>query len=156
MGRQSREKTERRELARREADRVAQRQQAQNAVPQFVTQIEGVVFRGPLPPPEILARYEQVQPGFANRIFEMAESNQRHRQSLEAQVIPARVKNERLGQIFGLVIALVVIACAMYLIVNGFGTTGFVILIADLTALVAVFVYADQAKRKELRNKRGS
>ena len=43
-------------------------------------------FLGPLPPPEILAQYEQILPGSAERIMVMAENQAEHRQSLEETV----------------------------------------------------------------------
>ncbi|MGV3095483.1 DUF2335 domain-containing protein [Staphylococcus borealis] len=38
---------------------------------------------GPLPDPEDFKKYEEVLPGSANRIMEMAEKNQQHRMNLE-------------------------------------------------------------------------
>lgn len=38
---------------------------------------------GPLPDPEDFKKYEEVLPGSANRIMEMAEKNQQHRINLE-------------------------------------------------------------------------
>nr|DAR22085.1 MAG TPA: putative membrane protein [Caudoviricetes sp.] len=40
-------------------------------------------FSGPIPPPEILSGYEQIHPGFADRIISMAEKQSAHRQGLE-------------------------------------------------------------------------
>lgn len=40
-------------------------------------------FSGPLPHPEILARYEEILPGAATRIFEMAEEQAIHRRYME-------------------------------------------------------------------------
>lgn len=35
--------------------------------------IRGEMYSGPIPPPEALARYEEIQPGAADRIIKMAE-----------------------------------------------------------------------------------
>ncbi|MBY0460111.1 MAG: DUF2335 domain-containing protein, partial [Gemmataceae bacterium] len=40
----------------------------------------GASFQGPLPPPAILAQYNQVLDGAAERIFQMAEKQAAHRQ----------------------------------------------------------------------------
>lgn len=42
-------------------------------------------YHGPLPPPEMLERYNQVLPNGAERIVAIAESQMRHRQGLESR-----------------------------------------------------------------------
>jgi uncharacterized membrane protein len=72
--------------------------------------VQQAQFAGPLPPPEAFQRYELVLPGAAERILAMAERQAEHRQGLEARVIKSNVTGERIGQVFGLVIALAAIA----------------------------------------------
>ena len=57
-------------------------------------------FSGPLPPPSMLDQYDSVQDGFADRIVSMAESEQSHRQSVEAAI-----KTESRGQNYALAIS---------------------------------------------------
>ena len=45
------------------------------------------VFRGPLPPAEELAKYNQIIPDGADRIMVMAEKEQGHRQNMESIVV---------------------------------------------------------------------
>lgn len=40
-------------------------------------------FSGPLPHPDILAKYEEVYPGAASKIFQMAEEQAEHRRKME-------------------------------------------------------------------------
>jgi len=40
-------------------------------------------FSGPLPPPEILRKFDEVVPGAAERIIKMAEDQSIHRKELE-------------------------------------------------------------------------
>ena len=40
-------------------------------------------FSGPLPPPQILEKYESIVPGSADRIIGMAEKQSEHRRSIE-------------------------------------------------------------------------
>jgi uncharacterized membrane protein len=42
-------------------------------------------FSGPLPPPNLLAQYNEVLPDGANRIVTMAERQAKHRQRLETR-----------------------------------------------------------------------
>lgn len=50
-----------------------------------VTTVATSSFRGPLPPPDALARYEQICPGFADRIVALAEREAENRQRLERE-----------------------------------------------------------------------
>jgi len=127
---------ERREMARREADReVGNRAQGQSqfsgAQPQFLARVQGTVFQGPLPPPEILAKYNDAVPNGAERILAMAEKNQQHRQSLELAVIPAGVRSERVGQILGFVLYLATLASGTYLVATGKDTIGLTEMLAS-------------------------
>jgi uncharacterized membrane protein len=48
--------------------------------------------QGPIPDPHTLARYEQIQAGFAERIISGAEHQATHRQSLEMKITDANIK----------------------------------------------------------------
>ena len=50
-------------------------------------QVEASYFVGPFPPPAVVQEYENIQAGFAERIFSYAESEQSHRHAIQnAQV----------------------------------------------------------------------
>src|SRR5437899_3174380 len=134
---------DRREVERRADDRLPPPQN------QFVARVQGAVFQGPLPPPEILAKYNEALPGAAERIIAMAEKNQDHRQKLEAIVIPSRARNERRGQIIGAIVALSAIGCGTYLIAINKDVQGLAVILSDVVALVGTFLYVDIRKRKE-------
>lgn len=44
-------------------------------------------FSGPLPPPDVLERYNQVTPEAANRIITMAEQETGHRRNMEQIIV---------------------------------------------------------------------
>lgn len=158
MGRSSREKTERRQLNRRVSDieRATSRGQSRggDGQPQFVARVQGTVFQGPLPPPEILAGYDKVLPGAANRIISMAEKNQSHRHSLEAKVIPSGIVSERIGQIFAFLLYLGVLASGTYLVSTGKDTVGITELLGSTAAFAALYFRGQREKKRELRGKR--
>src|SRR5438034_5455816 len=54
-------------------------------------------FSGPLPPPDALAKFEQVLPGLADRIMKMAEKQSAHRQSIERNVIEGDTRRSWMG-----------------------------------------------------------
>lgn len=76
-------------------------------------------FSGPLPHPDILARYESVVPGAAQRIIRMAEVQQGHRIQSERRGLVGMIARTLLGQIFGLLIGLSGIGGAVYVAVKG-------------------------------------
>ncbi len=155
MGRSSRDKTERRQLQRRVEDiERANSRSLPNSQPQFVARVEGTVFQGPLPPPEILAGYDRVLPGAADRIVGMAEKNQTHRHALEAKVIPAGVASERLGQIFAFLLYLATLASGTYLVSTGKDTVGVTEMLASTGTFAGLYIKAQIEKRRELRGKR--
>lgn len=110
---------------------------------------EVALSSGPLPPPDILKKYDEVVPGAAERILKMAEAQATHRQSLEKKVITNDTRNSALGIVFAFLIALgflVLAAFAIYFkqpwaasLISGLGLTG----------LVSVFIYGTSSRKKE-------
>ena len=112
------------------------------------------VFSGPLPPPEILEKYEQILPGAAERILSMAETQSKHRISLEGRVIDADITNSKRGLIFGFIIGLVGIGGGIYSIYLGHVISGSLLTGGALASLVGTFVYGSHKKRTEIESKR--
>lgn len=97
-------------------------------------------FIGPLPPPEVLASYEAIQPGFAERIVRLAESEAEHRRAQERRALMAEIWEVRLGQIFGLLIGALTIVAGAWTAAQGHPITGGVIGTAGVAGLVSVFI----------------
>lgn len=106
-------------------------------------------FSGPLPPPEILGRYEEVVPGSAERIIKMAEGQFSHRTELERKVIDSDIQITKNGQRFGFLIALAGLIVAAVVSIYGKQWAGSVIGGGTLATLVGVFVYGSRARNKE-------
>jgi len=113
-------------------------------------------FSGPLPPPEVLARYNEIVPNAADRILVMAEKQAEHRQFLERTVIKSDTRQSIVGLTLAAVLALVFGLGGIYLIATGHTTDGLVAMLAPLAAVIGVFVYADRSRRGERRERRGS
>ena len=111
-------------------------------------------FSGPLPPPDALARYNQVVPGAAERIIAMAERQANHRQDLEARVIRSDISNSKLGLWFGLIIGLAGIFCGTFLVYAGYVISGTLLGGGTIVSLVGVFVYGSQGRRSERQQNR--
>ncbi|MBC8790419.1 MAG: hypothetical protein C6Y20_02320 [Tagaea sp. CACIAM 22H2] len=71
-------------------------------------------YSGPLPHPDHFAKYNAVLPDAAQRILVMAEKEQDHRQSWENRALDAQVADTKRGQFFGLIVAVMLCAGALY------------------------------------------
>lgn len=94
-------------------------------------------FSGPLPPPAMLARYNEALPDGADRIVKMAEQQSMHRQRIESR-----------GQIFGFTLAMTAIVGGIVLISVGRSTEGLVPLVSAIAGLTAIFIYGETRARK--------
>jgi len=106
--------------------------------------VKGASYSGILPPALELKRYEQVYPGFAERIVRMAErqvsmaeSQTKHRQELETTGI--LLLYLRLAS--GFLLAVGGLFAGAYLIGLGRELDGATAFIASLATLVGLFVY---------------
>ena len=103
-------------------------------------QFEAVGFAGPLPPPEVLGRYEGVLPGLADRIVAMAESNTAHIQTMDQKSLKHDFLRSFAGLAAGFIVTIVFGIIAFRLIIDGYTVPGLVLGSIDLVALVTVFV----------------
>ncbi len=97
-------------------------------------------FSGPLPPPSILAKYEEVVPGAAERIISTAENETRHRQALEKATVEGYFLARRHGAHWGGVISLATLAAGTFLVATGHNVVGLAALAAAISAPVIAFV----------------
>ncbi|MBF8265240.1 MAG: Protein of unknown function DUF2335, rane [Dehalococcoidia bacterium] len=115
------------------------------------TQIES--FSGPLPKPSILKEYNDVVPGAAERILNMAEKQAEHRQFLEKTVIIGDSKRAFYGLWAGVGVAVSVLGGAVFLIFTGHDFAGAVVAGLDITGLVSAFIYGTVSRRSERTQK---
>jgi uncharacterized membrane protein len=106
-------------------------------------------FQGPLPPPEILLQYEQITPGFADRIISSWEKQTLHRQEIENTAIGAQVKNSKRGAIFAFILGFMAIIGGTICIIMGYSASGISEILFSLGSLVGVYVYGSEKNRKE-------
>ena len=106
---------------------------------------------GPIPPPQILKGYGDVDPTFPQRILKMAEDEQSHRHDMERQTLDAQrddLKRDRmearLGQVFALIIGLAAIVGGVVASTMGAQWTGSIIGGGGVIGLGAVFIKGRQ------------
>jgi uncharacterized membrane protein len=69
---------------------------------QLVVEARQEVFSGPLPPPEYLQRYKNIDDGYAERIFRMAEDHN----AADVAIKKSRAASPVLGQVFSFLISM--------------------------------------------------
>jgi uncharacterized membrane protein len=104
---------------------------------------------GPIPPPYILAEYDHILQGSAERILKMAEDQSKHRQSLEKWAVKGGTILSFFGVICALIIALVTIYFGSKLILADYQISGTLFAGAGLTGLVTAFIYGTRSRRQE-------
>lgn len=103
---------------------------------------------GPLPSARELEGYNRVSPGLVDTIVTEWRTETAHRRRLEQFTLTAQVNAQRRGQIFGLLIALIVVGCGVGLTLAGRDTAGLVAIITPLATLAGVFVYSEFRQRR--------
>lgn len=108
---------------------------------------------GPLPPPHILAEYNQAFPGCAERMVKMAETQSAHRQHLERITVEGNQRSQTRGQYMAFLLALVILVAGFVLIFLNKHILGTIFVCSDITALVGLFIYGKHDQRSQLRKK---
>ena len=120
----------------------------------IVAAVSQVTYAGPIPPPEMLARYAQVIPNGGDRIMKMAEQQASHRINLEATVIGNQQRLASRGQVFGLIIGLAALAASVGCVFAGSPAVGGVIGGTTVVGLVTAFVLGKSHQKDDLSKKR--
>lgn len=101
-------------------------------------------FSGPIPPPNIIAGYESVVAGSADRIIRMAEQQSLHRQNIELMETKAEIRDSLLGVIFAFILGtgcLVACVITVTLVPAAAGAvSGAVLGITGIGSIVAAFL----------------
>ena len=116
--------------------------------------IEVHTLTGPLPNPSVLSAYNNIHPGFAERIIALAEKKSDHRHNLENKSIDAETEDHRqrnieirIGQIFAFLIGVITILAGSYTAVNGAQIAGSLIGTAGVASLASVFIIGHTGKK---------
>lgn len=107
------------------------------------------VWSAPMPPPEVLKKYEELIPGAANRILKMTEGQTEHRIQIEKIVIKGDSFRGLLGLIFGFIVSVIALLGGVYIIDKGHDWAGGVLVGLDLVGLAGCFVYGSRSRRAE-------
>lgn len=95
---------------------------------------------GPMPSPQTLAEYDQVVPGLAREIVDMAKAEQTHRHSMEDLVVRGDRDATSRGQKFGLAALVLMLLIAGYMVFEGAAEAAAWLLSTTVVGVVGVFV----------------
>jgi uncharacterized membrane protein len=139
-------------VARKNKDnRAVAAQQAQIGIVQSKTTSQS--FSGPLPPPQVLAEYNQTVPGAAERLISMAEDQSKHRIEMESKALDAEIKRANVGLWLGAGICLAFLAVSGVLIFSGHDIAGASLGGASLASIAGIFVIGTSAQRAERKDR---
>lgn len=97
-------------------------------------------YSGPIPPPEILYRFDQIVPGAAERILIMAEEDAKHQREIEKTALTLAAEEVKRGQRYGLTIGSLAFITSIIALVLGSEKTAIALGGTTVVGLVAVFV----------------
>lgn len=103
---------------------------------------EASTFSGPLPPPDLLAEYDQVLPGLADRIVTMAEKEGDSRRKLQSRAM----RLSEWGLLSAFTIPMTALGGGFYLVLDDKNAEGMGIIIAAVASLLAVYFGRDRGK----------
>lgn len=119
----------------------------------YISERIEVRYEAPLPPPGMMEHYERILPGSADRIIKILEQQSTHRQGLERDKIDSDIHNEKVGQIFAFILALIGLIGGLLLAWQGKSFSGLTAFLATLTGLIIVFIYGRRRQEKERAGK---
>ena len=108
-----------------------------------------VAFSGPIPPPELLAKYGEIIPNGADRILTMAENQSTHRQCIEKWAIIGGTILSYFGVLCAGIIAVGTLYFGSQLIREGHVVSGSIFAGSGLVGLVTAFIYGTRSRRQE-------
>lgn len=114
------------------------KKQANNVEHSAMLQVQQ--YSGPLPLPEQLEKYEEVLPGAAERIFKMAEENQKCEINYRNRLIKSQSRDALLGAVLSVVIIIVLFAFGsiiLYLSKDMQGLSEIVTIISGFVSIVS-------------------
>lgn len=111
-------------------------------------------FAGPLPPPGMLAEYDQIHPGTADRIITQFEEQGRHRRKLENRVVWHNVISATTGQVMAFILLLGALGLGGFLLYHDKPVAGLGTIITAVGGAATVLLVAQRARRGDLAAKR--
>jgi uncharacterized membrane protein len=111
-----------------------------------------VTYRSsPYPPPDDLRQYEEILPGFTDRILSLTERESAHRMNEERYQNRAMIELAKRGQRYALLVVLTLAGVGGAGILTGHSVGGLAAIVAGAVSLVTAFVAPDIFSRLRRR-----
>ena len=98
-------------------------------------------YSGPLPPPEVLARFERLYPGSAKLIIDDFLSESLQRREAERHFLRSTIFRHNLGAVSASLLGLIGVAGGLWLAYVGRSLSGLSSVLGTLATLLAIFLY---------------
>lgn len=125
-----------------------------------LTSVKAEAFSGPLPSPQVLKGYAEMVPDAPERILRMAETSLAHDMEMDKKNCSLSqcgmdygYKTARRGQIFALIMGLLLVISGVVLTVLGFEKIGLTIFSTTLVGTVGLFLTTLVSKTKKNQEK---
>ncbi|MBF0108183.1 MAG: DUF2335 domain-containing protein [Magnetococcales bacterium] len=99
-----------------------------------------ISFEGPIPPPRIMEKYEELVPGSADRILRMAEKSVDFQHSMTRDALSLQANDTRRGQWFAFLVAFGALVAGVIAIPTGNPGTGAAIISTTLAGGIGTFI----------------
>lgn len=150
----------RQQVTRRPSASVADRAPSAALPPEGLASIPGglvvaqsrtiaTAYAGPIPPPDLLRQYEELDPGRAAKILNVAERQSDHRMDIERKVITSDIRRSWAGLAAAFILSLTTVCIGGYLVYLDHDTAGATIATAGLGSVVGTFIYGTKSQREE-------
>ncbi len=98
-------------------------------------------FAGPIPSPEVMQEYKDIDPGLPDRIMTMAEKQQAHRTAMERREQKIYPFLLVFGQLLGFFLGIVALLGGFYLISINKDAQGIATLVGSVATLIGIYIY---------------
>jgi uncharacterized membrane protein len=115
----------------------------------IIGQATASVYSGPIPPPDLLAKFGEIIPNGADRILKMAEEQSKHRRCIEKWAVIGGTILSYVGVGCAMIIAFGTLYFGSQLIREGHAIYGSVFAGSGLIGLVTAFIYGTRSRREE-------
>lgn len=106
-------------------------------------------YSGPLPPPEALAKYDQIVPGAAERILQMAEKEMQHRHKNETHLSKSVTRTAIISIVFAFLSVIILSSLVFYALYKSFDTVAASIAVGSIAAIAGIFISVRSARKKQ-------
>ncbi len=113
-----------------------------------------IYFSGPLPPADMLADYDKLIPNGAERLMKMVEAQSSHRQTIEASVIAAQLKESGRGQSYAFITTVLLIAAGIWAFLHDCPSVSGIIFTATISTVAGIFIYGKHQQKASLQEKK--